>query len=121
MAQGIDVRERLVQHYRDHYSANLMRLVVVSDHSLDTLTEMTVGLFSPLSSSNRVPFICQQGSPMSANWLKHMVCVRSLREEQQLTILFQLSEYVCSLALPCAINRFDLQHAANGTTFATSH
>lgn len=92
MAQGIDVRERLVQHYREHYSANLMRLVVVSNHTLEAMSEMTVGLFSPLSSSNKVPFICQQGSPMGPNWLKHTICVQSLRDEQQMTMLFQLSE-----------------------------
>ena len=39
---GIDVRARIIEHYRQQYSSSRMRLVMLSGHSLDELQQWTV-------------------------------------------------------------------------------
>ncbi|QPG77399.1 hypothetical protein FOA43_004812 [Brettanomyces nanus] len=46
LKNGLDVREELLKYHKTHYSANLMRLVVLSNEKLDTLTDWTVDKFS---------------------------------------------------------------------------
>ena len=41
-ANGIDVRQRLIEFYTQHYSSNVMSLCVLGKHSLDELYEMVV-------------------------------------------------------------------------------
>ena len=46
--KGIAVRERIVEHYKRHYSASRMRLVLISGQPLDLLQEWTEELFAPV-------------------------------------------------------------------------
>lgn len=45
-AKGIDIREKLLEWYKAHYSANLMKLCVVGKDDLDTLEKYVVNWFS---------------------------------------------------------------------------
>lgn len=47
-AAGIDVRRRIIEHYKQQYSANRMRLVILSGHSLDELQQWAEDLFTPV-------------------------------------------------------------------------
>jgi secreted Zn-dependent insulinase-like peptidase len=42
---GINVRDRIVEHYKQQYSASRMRLVILSGQSLDILQHWTEELF----------------------------------------------------------------------------
>ncbi|KAJ2057238.1 metalloprotease, partial [Coemansia sp. S2] len=43
---GLDLREELIKFYHKYYSADIMRLVVVGNHSLDVLSEWVTSKFS---------------------------------------------------------------------------
>ncbi|KAJ2828570.1 metalloprotease, partial [Coemansia furcata] len=47
---GLDLREELIKFYEKYYSADIMRLAVVGNHSLDTLTEWVTSKFSDVMS-----------------------------------------------------------------------
>lgn len=49
---GVDVREELLKYHSSRYSANLMRLVILSNESLNTLTDWAVDMFSPAVNKN---------------------------------------------------------------------
>ncbi|KAJ4460077.1 putative A-factor-processing enzyme [Paratrimastix pyriformis] len=56
------VRERLVQHYRAHYSSSLMCLVVLGREDLDTLQQWVARYFSD------VPLV-PEAQPLAQRWL----------------------------------------------------
>ncbi|KAJ2251641.1 metalloprotease [Coemansia sp. RSA 455] len=47
---GLDLREELIKFYHKYYSADIMRLVVVGNHSLDVLSEWVTSKFSVIKS-----------------------------------------------------------------------
>ncbi|KAJ2626322.1 metalloprotease, partial [Coemansia sp. RSA 1694] len=57
---GLDLRDELVKFYEKYYSAEIMRLVVVGNHSLDVLTELVASKFSAVKSkgNTRPKFDC---------------------------------------------------------------
>ncbi|KAJ2782778.1 metalloprotease [Coemansia interrupta] len=48
--QGAGLQDELVGFFEQHYSADIMRLVVTGNHSLDQLTEWAVAMFSEIPS-----------------------------------------------------------------------
>ena len=46
------IREKLLEYYEQHYSANIMSLCLVGDHSLDTLESLAVEHFSDIINKN---------------------------------------------------------------------
>ncbi|GAA5879693.1 hypothetical protein JCM8547_008957 [Rhodosporidiobolus lusitaniae] len=89
--KGEDVRERLLSWYRETYSANLMNLVVLSNHSLDELAEIVSNEYSDIPNANLhaedylVP-------PISANEAKTEVSYRTIKDTPQLRIEFGLPD-----------------------------
>ncbi|KAJ2462768.1 metalloprotease [Coemansia sp. RSA 2337] len=58
--QGLDLREELIKFYHKYYSADIMHLVVVGNHSLDMLSEWSLSkiataLKMAISSANEAP------------------------------------------------------------------
>jgi len=50
-ASGVDVREALLQFYKTHYSASIMKLCVLGREPLDTLAKWAESMFSAVPSS----------------------------------------------------------------------
>ena len=48
LSRGLDVREILIEFYTQHYSANLMNLVILGKEDLDTLSEWAIEKFSDI-------------------------------------------------------------------------
>jgi insulysin len=48
LARGLDVRKVLMDFHREHYSANLMSLVILGKEDLDTLTKWAIEMFSSI-------------------------------------------------------------------------
>lgn len=49
-----DIREKLLKYYDEHYSANLMSLCLVGNHSIDTLEQLAVDNFSEITNKDLV-------------------------------------------------------------------
>lgn len=47
-----NIRDRLIEFYNTHYSANIMNLVLISDHSIETLEELAVEYFGQIKNKN---------------------------------------------------------------------
>ncbi|GAA6006563.1 hypothetical protein JCM11491_005007 [Sporobolomyces phaffii] len=86
-----DVRDRLLEWYADHYSANLMKLVVVSNQSLDDLTDIVTREYSDIPNSNR-PRPEFPSSPISPEQASTLVSYRTVKDSPQLRIEFPLPD-----------------------------
>jgi insulysin len=62
------VREELIKFHKEHYSANLMKLVVLGKEDIDTLHTWVTSLFSNVPNTNK---------PLPS-WLPHQVIIRYL-------------------------------------------
>ncbi|CAI5760693.1 unnamed protein product [Candida verbasci] len=52
ISHGINVRDMLLRFYKDHYSSNLMSLVILGKEDIDNLTAMAIEKFSAIPNSN---------------------------------------------------------------------
>jgi insulysin len=55
LSRGLDVREAFIKFYEQHYSANLMKLVVLGRESLDQLQKWVIEKFSQVPDKNLAP------------------------------------------------------------------
>ncbi|KAJ2021616.1 metalloprotease, partial [Coemansia sp. S610] len=88
---GLDLREELVKFYQKYYSADIMRLVVVGNHSLDVLTEWVTSKFSDIASKgNTKPTF--EGRPIGKAELGKLIHYKTVREMYLLKLQFSLPE-----------------------------
>ncbi|GAA5908366.1 hypothetical protein JCM6882_007915 [Rhodosporidiobolus microsporus] len=89
--KGVDVRARLLEWYNENYSANLMSLVVLSNHSLDDLASMVVSEYSDVPNANlAVPDY--PDPPITAKEGQTEVSYRTVKDTPQLRIEFGLPD-----------------------------
>ncbi|KAJ1997902.1 metalloprotease [Coemansia thaxteri] len=81
----------MTKFYEKYYSADIMRLVVVGNHSLDVLTEWTVSKFSAVKSKgNTTPNIdCRL---LSSAEIGKVVRYKTVGEQYQLELQFSIPE-----------------------------
>ncbi|GAA5969986.1 hypothetical protein JCM11641_000219 [Rhodosporidiobolus odoratus] len=91
IARGVDVRERLLEWYGENYSASLMNLVVISNHTLDDLAKMVVDEYSDVANSNLAPEE-YLSPPISAKEGKTEISYRTVKDSPQLRIEFGLPD-----------------------------
>ncbi|NND68535.1 MAG: peptidase M16 [Halioglobus sp.] len=86
------IRDELLQFYAKHYSANVMRLVVLGADSLDELENLVVPMFSevPNRSAEPDPIDVPMFEPES---LPKFVQVKPLATQRQLELSFPVPEY----------------------------
>ncbi|XP_019101972.1 PREDICTED: insulin-degrading enzyme-like 1, peroxisomal [Camelina sativa] len=53
-AKGVDTRSELIKFYEEHYSANIMHLVVYGKESLDKIQDLVEGMFQEIQNTNKV-------------------------------------------------------------------
>lgn len=82
-------QESLKKWYYDHYSANLMKLVVVSPMPLEALKEMVVEDFSDIPTYSKKPgYIAQALS--NPDYLGKMVFIQPVKNVRTLTLIWEL-------------------------------
>jgi secreted Zn-dependent insulinase-like peptidase len=85
------IRDDLLRFYKQHYSANLMRLVVLANEPLPVLKKWVTTKFSaiPNHHSNKAIFT----EPLlNAEQMAHKINIKSLQEKRELTFTFPLPE-----------------------------
>ncbi|KAJ2491494.1 metalloprotease [Coemansia sp. RSA 2050] len=88
---GLDLREELMKFYQKYYSADIMRLVVVGNHSLDVLSEWVTSKFSSIASKgNTKPTF--ESHPVSKAELGKLIHLKTVREMYLLRLQFSLPE-----------------------------
>ncbi|KAJ2026479.1 metalloprotease, partial [Coemansia sp. S610] len=88
---GLDLREELIKFYQKYYSADIMRLTVVGNHSLDVLTEWVASKFSGIASKgNTKPTF--EGHPIGKAQLGKLIHYKTVCEKYTLGLQFSLPE-----------------------------
>ncbi|KAJ2840677.1 metalloprotease [Coemansia sp. 'formosensis'] len=88
---GLDLREELIKFYQKYYSADIMRLAVVGNHSLDTLTEWVTSKFSDIKSKGDTKPMFDI-HPIGEAQLGKLIHYQTVREGYELTLQFSLPE-----------------------------
>ncbi|KAJ1801911.1 metalloprotease, partial [Coemansia sp. RSA 2598] len=105
--RGLDIREELLKFHRKYYSADIMKLVVVGNHSLDKLTEWAVSMFSGVESKGNTKPI-DDTPPFGRHELGRVLRYESVGKRNELRFVFAIPEiksmykqdpymYICSL------------------------
>jgi secreted Zn-dependent insulinase-like peptidase len=82
------IREEVMAFWNEHYSANLMNLVVYSDEKLETLEEWVKESFSAVVNKNKVKK--QITNPYTKDELSKMFYMVPVKDEDYLIITFYL-------------------------------
>ena len=102
-AQGIDVRERLLEFYSEHYSANVMCLCVLGKDSLDELQAMIERLPFDQIENKKIDVELRSGmlasKPFRMEHLAKQIKIVPKRDTDELRIEFSPFELFQSLSL----------------------
>ncbi|KAJ3696077.1 hypothetical protein LUZ60_001454 [Juncus effusus] len=88
--QGIDIRQELLKFYEEHYSANLMHLVVYAKENLDNLQSLVERLFSHVQNTEKSLFKCV-GNPCKDEHLQIVVKMLPIVEGDYLRVTWPLT------------------------------
>ncbi|KAJ2826153.1 metalloprotease [Coemansia erecta] len=93
LQRGIDIRQEVIQFYEQYYSADIMKLAVVGNHSIDQLVEWTVAMFSDIESKGQTqPQLHTLGHPLTPDVLGKLVRYQTLGSTSFITLQFALPE-----------------------------
>ncbi|KAJ2800369.1 metalloprotease [Coemansia guatemalensis] len=85
------LRKKVVEFYNRYYSADIIKLVVSGNYSLDELTEMAVARFSAVESKgNTSPIL--SGHPLSENELGKIIRFKTLSDISKIRMAFALPD-----------------------------
>jgi insulysin len=95
---GNTSRDDVKSWYKEHYSANLMRLMVISDQPLETLKELVIQDFSGVANNKRTAKVVKERYT-DKEMLTSMVTLQPVKELRQLTIAWELPEKFVDMKL----------------------
>ncbi|PIA18006.1 hypothetical protein COEREDRAFT_34774, partial [Coemansia reversa NRRL 1564] len=85
------LRKKLVEFYKRYYSADIIKLVISGNYSLDELTEMAVARFSAIESKGDTRPILS-GHPLTKNELGKIIRFETLSDISKICIKFALPD-----------------------------
>jgi insulysin len=84
-AKGVDTRSELIKFYEEHYSANIMHLVVYGKESLDKIQDLVERMFQEIQNTNKVvPRF--PGQPCTADHLQILVKAIPIKQGHKLGV-----------------------------------
>jgi insulysin len=89
--RGVDVRDELLKFYKSHYSANLMKLVVIGRESLDTLEDYVSAKFSAVPNLDREPPV-YDSVPLTAKELGKLITAMPVMDTKHLILTFPVPD-----------------------------
>lgn len=92
LSRNVDVRERLLEFYYSHYSANIMKLCVLGREPIDLLHQWCLDLFSPIGNINLPIQIRYKNPPYTPKELKTIVKVHPVKDIKRLTLRFPIPD-----------------------------
>ncbi|KAH8747289.1 Metalloenzyme, LuxS/M16 peptidase-like protein [Diaporthe sp. PMI_573] len=87
-ARGVNVRQKFIDFYESHYSANRMKLVVLGREPLDVLESWVVEYFSPIQDKNLKPNRWQDSVPLGLEQLGLQVFAKPVMDSRELGLSF---------------------------------
>jgi secreted Zn-dependent insulinase-like peptidase len=112
------IRDDLLNFYRQHYSANLMSLVVLANEPLPVLKKWVMEKFSAIPNNQAQKHVFSEPMLTTAQQA-HRIDVKSLQEKRELSLIFSLPETQSFyLAKPAAYFQSLLGHEGEGSVLA---
>lgn len=109
----------LLKFYHEHYSANLMALVVLGKETLDELEKMVAPLFAQIVNRDLSPY-CNDQHPFPPEYCRKEVCMTPLKIMSRMSLFFPMPDPKHDLAKHDALNylTFLLAHEGPGGLLA---
>ncbi|KAH8889372.1 ubiquitin carboxyl-terminal hydrolase-like protein [Thozetella sp. PMI_491] len=86
--QGVNVRDKFIQFYETHYSANLMKLCVLGREPLDVLEAWASEFFAGIKNKNLQPGRWSDEVPLTADYLGLQCFAKPVMDSRELNLLF---------------------------------
>ncbi|XP_058205103.1 insulin-degrading enzyme-like 1, peroxisomal isoform X3 [Rhododendron vialii] len=104
--RGVDTRLELLSFYEEHYSANIMHLVVYAKENLDKIESLVENIFQEIPNKERSSWHCT-GQPCTSEHLQILVKAIPIKQGHELRVVWP--------ATP------DIQHYKEGASCYLSH
>ncbi|KAK4123327.1 ubiquitin carboxyl-terminal hydrolase-like protein [Parathielavia appendiculata] len=91
-AQGVNVRDKFIEFYEKHYSANRMKLCVLGREPLDVLQSWVVEHFTAVPNKNLAPNRWDQEVPLTKEQLGTQILAKPVMDTRELTLTFPFIE-----------------------------
>lgn len=93
LTRNVDVRERLLEFYNSHYSANLMKLCIIGRESIERLETWAVEMFSAVRNTNMfTPYYDQP--PFGPDQLLTLIKAEPVKDIKRLTLRFPIPDQI---------------------------
>ncbi|MCB1112628.1 MAG: insulinase family protein [Chlamydiia bacterium] len=89
-------RETLIKWYKEHYSANLMKLIVVSNAPISTLKTLVINDFEAIPDSEKKPFSTDK-MIMDPAMAGHKVYFEPMKHERSVTLVWDLPPAIADM------------------------
>lgn len=87
-SRGINVRDKFIEFYNKHYSANLMKLVVLGREPLDVLEKWVADMFSGIPNKDLPPARWEDEVPFGPEQLGMQCFTKPVMETRELNLFF---------------------------------
>ncbi len=99
-SRGINVRDKFIEFYEKHYSANRMKLVVLGRESLDLLESWVAEFFSGIRNKNLPPNRWEDVVPFGPKQLGVLCYAKPVMEQRELLLALPHDRRGVSLRVP---------------------
>ncbi|KAJ9130336.1 A-pheromone processing metallopeptidase Ste23, partial [Pleurostoma richardsiae] len=87
-ARGVDVRQKFIEFYEKHYSANRMKLVVLGREPLDVLESWVSDYFSDIKDKSLEPNRWSDAAPFGPEQLRMQCFAKPVMDSRELNLFF---------------------------------
>ena len=88
LKRGVRIRDEFIRHYEKHYSANLMKLVVLGKESLDELESWVEEFFSPVVNKELPQNRWDDVQPFTENEVMTQIFAKPVMDTRSLDVYF---------------------------------
>ena len=118
-SKGVNVREKFIEFYQKHYSANRMKLCVLGRESLDVLERWAAELFSDVENKDLPPNEWTDEDPLTPEHLGVVTFAKPVMDSRELNITFPfLDEHLLFEELPSRYLSHLIGHEGPGSIMA---
>ncbi|WCJ33462.1 Insulin-degrading enzyme-like 2 [Euphorbia peplus] len=116
-AKGLDTRLELIKFYEEHYSANLMHLVIYAKESLDKIQMLVEDKFQQIKNNDR-SCLSFPGEPCSSEHLQILVKTVPIKQGHKLKIIWPITPGILHYKEgPCRYLSHLIGHEGEGSLF----
>ncbi|KAI3984394.1 hypothetical protein MKX01_011348 [Papaver californicum] len=115
--KGLDTRNELIKFYEEHYSSNIMRLVIYGKKNLDDLQSLVDQKFKEIRNTDKNCFH-RSGQPCKAEHLQILVKAIPIKQGHKLKIVWPITPSILHYKeAPCRYLGHLIGHEGEGSLF----